>query len=421
MLRAVAAEVEKGAAALAVCAPAALTAVRCLRAPFASAQKAARVWASLLDVDLPFPVESAVCSYGVPRVANGGTVTVAAALRKHDLAAWDDACRAQGIEATHCDAEALALWDQQIAEAPPARAEAARLLVWLGSEHVTFVRGRGADFLGAHVLRASPLAGEAKAFEDLWASRVRQIVAAHLAETGGTELDVWWAGPGAEEEARLGRLRRALPSECAVRHETHRQPASFLARALARRVAAGGGVNFKTGEWTHPALQRGRARDLRRASQGVVVAAVLVLALNAGETLLRRQRLEALQQQLAAAAQNIAGEPVPRGQETLLVERAIPRRDEETQPFRNALDEQGLETRLGSLLQEASGLGIEISRLGLSPVALTIQGAAPGIQVIEAFSERLQQQGWSVQSETPGLTPEGHQRFILKGMAGHEE
>ena len=108
-LKSAAADVEKGAAALALCAPAAQTVVRCLRAPFASPRKAAKVWASLLDVDLPFPVESAACFYGAPRLDHGSTVAVAAAIRKSDLAALGEACRAAGFEPTHCDAEALAL------------------------------------------------------------------------------------------------------------------------------------------------------------------------------------------------------------------------------------------------------------------------------------------------------------------------
>ena len=145
-LRAAAAEAEKGAAALAVCAPAAQTAVRRLRAPFASVRKAAKVWPALLDVELPFPVESAVCVYGAPRAADGGVAVVAAALRQGDLAAFGEACRAAGFDPTHCDAEALALWAGQVAEAPPARADVSRVLVWLGADHATIVRGRGADF-----------------------------------------------------------------------------------------------------------------------------------------------------------------------------------------------------------------------------------------------------------------------------------
>ena len=61
-----------------------------------------------------------------------------------------------------------------------------------------------------------------------------------------------------------------------------------------------------------------------------------------------------------------------------------------------------------------------MSRLALSPVAISVEGSAIGIQAIEGFAERLRQRGWSVQSDSPGLTPEGRQRFILKGTANHE-
>ena len=175
------AEAAQGAAALAVAAPAALTAVRRLRAPFASVRKAAKVWPALLDVDLPFPVESAACFYGAPRVENGGTAALAAALRRSDLEALLETCRAAGADPTHCDAEALALWSQHLAEAPPARVDGVRALVWLGAEHVVVARGRGSEFMAAHVLRASPLA-DPQAFAALWASRARQILAVHLAE-----------------------------------------------------------------------------------------------------------------------------------------------------------------------------------------------------------------------------------------------
>ena len=418
-MQAAAAEAAKGAAALAVAAPAALTAVRRLRAPFASVRKAAKVWPALLDVDLPFPVESAACFYGAPRVENGGTAALAAALRRSDLETFLETCRAAGADPTHCDAEALALWSQHLAEAPPARADGVRALVWLGAEHVVVARGRGAEFMAAHVLRASPLA-DPQAFAALWAGRARQILAVHLAETSATELDLWWTGPGAEDEARLADLRRALPAEIACRHETHRQPASFLARALARRAADGSGVNFRSGPDAHPAVVRAESRARRRAYLGVAAAALLVLALNLGEAVARRGRLAAAQRELAALARAVAGEAVPRGQETLMVERAISRRDEETKPFRVARDPAGMETQFARVLEEAAALGVEISQLGLSPAAISLRGAAPNQSVVEAFADRLENEGWSVQSEASGPAPDGRPQFILKGMVRHD-
>ena len=419
VLKTVAGEVARGAAALAVSAPATQTVIRRLRAPFASAAKAAKVWASLLDVDLPFPVESAVCAYVDPHVEDGGTVAIAAAVRTPEFIAFTDACRAEGFDPTHCDAEALALWTQQGAEAPPARAGQPRVVVWLGAEHITVVRGRGVVLLASHVIRAVPASG-GTAFEGLWTARMRQILEMHLAETGGSELDLWWAGPGAEDEGVVERLRRALPGDLAVRHEIHRQPGSLLVRALARRAAEGSGVNFRMNEFTHPALTVLREKALRRAYGGVMAAAILVLALNLGEAALRHSQAALLQERLTQAAQAIAGNNIPRGQERLMVERAIALRDRETQPFRDALDPVGQEGQLVRVLTETQALGIEISRLSLSAAAILIEGSAMSIQAVEGLSDRLRLYGWTVQSESPGRTPEGRQQFILKGTARNE-
>lgn len=422
-LSAVAREVEQGAAALAVSVPAAQTVVRRLRAPFASVRKAAKVWPSLLDVDLPFPVEGAACAFGEPRVEGMGTLAIAAAIRKGDLSAFDDACRAAGFDPTHADAEALALWDQLAEEAPPVRAGQPRALVWLGADHVALMRGRGTEFMAVHLLRASPLAADPEAraaFESLWASRLGPVLQAHLAETESAEMDLWWAGPGAEDEERTSQLRRRLPPGLAVRHEVLRQPESFLARSLARRAAAGTGIDFKTGEFANPARERAGCRRRRSARLCAAAAAVLVLALNLGEGVQRQRRDDALQRELAAAARAIAGPGIPRGQEVLMVERALAERDEATRPFRTALDPAGLEGRLVQVLDEADALDLEVSRLTMSPLALLIEGSAVSIQAVEGLAERMGVQGWTVQSDTPGRTPEGRPRFILKGARRHE-
>ncbi len=414
-------EVRQGTAALAVSVPAAQTVVRRLRAPFASAAKAARVWDSLLDVELPFPVESAARAYAGPRAENGGIVAVAAAIRKPELAAFLDACRAEGLDPTHCDAEALALWSQQAAEAPPARAGQPRVVAWLGYTHAAILRGRGGEFLAAHVIRAAPAGADTAAFAGLWAARLPQILGMHLAETGGEELDFWWTGPGAEDETLVAALRKALPAEIPIRHEIHRQPGTLLVRALARRAAEDSGVNFRTGETAHPAVVAAAEKNLRRAYAGVLAAALLVLAVNAGAAVWRRSRAADLQEHLTRAARTIAGKNIPRGQESLMVERAIVRRDGETQPFRDAMDPVGLEGQLARVIEEARALGIEISRLTLTSGALLLEGAAASIQAVEGLSDRLRLQGWLVQSESPGRMPDGRQQFILKGGTSHAE
>lgn len=421
-LRVAAAEVTKGHAALAVYAPATQTFIRRLRAPFASQAKAAKVWTALLDVELPFPIESARCAFGPPQVGNDGTESIAAAIRKNNLAAAVAAYRAAGCDPTHCDAEALALWDQQNAEIPPVRGDLSRAIVWLGADHVTMARGRGTEFQAAHVLRISPAAGVSfgrEAFESLWTSRVPQILAAHLADAGAAGMDLWWAGPAAEDVVWTDRLRRLLPL-AGLRHETHRQPASFLARALARRALAASGVNFLIGEQAHPALLHMQARAHRKVYVGVIAASLAILALNGFETSVRSRRFVAVRQALAAAARAIAGEAVVPGEEVLSVQRALPARDAETEAWRNALDPVGVEGHLAGVLREATALGIQITRLKLSAAAMTMEGTAPEMPAIDRLRENLRRRDWTIESHSPGRTAEGHPRFILKGTIRHE-
>lgn len=412
-------EVGRGRAALSVAAPAAQTIVRRLRAPFASAKKAAKVWPSILDVELPFPVEGAACHYGPSRVEGGETRAVSAAIRKADLAGFVERSRAGGIEPTHCDAEALALWDQLGFEAPAARAGHPRALAWLGTDHATVARGRGGDIWAVHVLRLAAGSG-AGGFEAAWGARMGPILAAHLGETGAGEMDLWWAGPGAEDAEWTARLRQALPPGLAVRHETVRQPGGMLARALARRAAAGTGANFLAGEFAHAGTLAAEGRSLRRAWGGTAAAAVLALALAGAERIQTVRMDAAMQRRIVAAAEEIVGGPVTRKQELRDVELALARRDEETRPFRFALDSGGVEALLDGALEETAALGVEISGMVLKPAALALEGTAPGAPAIEALAERLRARGWTVHAESAGRGADGRARFALKGTRADE-
>ncbi|MGB4574748.1 MAG: hypothetical protein WBI79_07125, partial [Kiritimatiellia bacterium] len=149
----------------------------------------------------------------------------------------------------------------------------------------------------------------------------------------------------------------------------------------------------------------------------LLAVALLVLGLNAGIISHRRAQDRDQQRALYAAAAAIAGPHIPPGQERLLVERALARRDEDMRPFRNAADPFGLEIQWVEILNAAADMDVEISRLELTDLALTIEGASANIQAGEALADKLRAQGWNVQVDSPGRTPEGRQQFIVKGPA----
>ena len=209
-LAAARADVLAGKAALAIAAPPAATFIRELRTPISSPAKAARVWASLLDLELPFPVEQAAHFAAPPRkLPEGGLATCAAAIRADDLQGALADADAAGIPATHVDALAPALYDALTRTAPPARGDAQRAVVWIDDAFVAVARGTGAAFGRAHLWRASPLAGGGPAaFLPLWQARA----ATYLEPPGGdakAPLDVYFAGPGAADAALVAQLAAA--------------------------------------------------------------------------------------------------------------------------------------------------------------------------------------------------------------------
>lgn len=103
-----------------------------------------------------------------------------------------------------------------------------------------------------------------------------------------------------------------------------------------------------------------------------------------------------------------------------MVERALTLRDQETEAFRHALEPTGVEYQLVQVLEDADALEIEVSRLSLSPLTITLEGSAASIQAVERLEERLEHRAWTIQSDTPGRTPDNRQRFILKGSVRHE-
>ncbi|MDR0993520.1 MAG: hypothetical protein LBN38_02990 [Verrucomicrobiota bacterium] len=409
-------QVDQGRAAAVVCAPAAQTVVRRLVAPFASIRKADRIWPSLLDVELPFPVECAQTFYAPAWVENGRAVTWACALRRQDLEANLALWTQRGWPPTHCDVEALALWAGHVAETPAARPDVPVLLIWLGADHVTLVRGRGAEFSAAHVLRAAP----AEWTDAAWAARLQPVLAAHAVETDAAVFNVWWAGPGVEQAGLVPRLQNAMPFPGALRHEIHRQAAAFLALSLARRALAGDGVNFLEGAGAHPAIVRKRSRRRQWAYWGVLVASLLVLLLNQLIYALRREERRWMDEQLMETTRRLTGEPALHGLEMVQAERAIPRRDEETRAFRHAADSVGLEGQWLALLPVFSRPEMEVARFSLQPGRLQVHGTVQDIRLLEDVGEQLRALGWTLHMEAPGLSPEGRPQFVLKGTSREE-
>ena len=388
-------ELAKGTAALAIAAPARATVVRRLEAPFSSAQKAARVWPSLLDMDLPFPVEAAQCDYAPLPPADGKARALACAVRRADLEPFLDDVAASGTAPSFCDAEAPALWTEHLRDAPPSGADRPRLLVHAAADHVTILRGRGRELETVHVLRTAPSTLPAAQ----WRARFRQI-----ASGSDAPADVWWSGSGDADA-----LRGALTGEPGLRHETHRDPTTFLARAIARRAADGQCAALLPPDRLPPAIVRRGQRRLRAVWLAAAVASLIALALNAAVRCRFRAEDARLQSQLAEAASALTDAPLVPGQEVLMAERAIAADAPAWDAVRAARTSDPRAPCALAILRELAGRGATFSRASWSPAGLDISGTAPSAQAVENLSVWTPNVSIQPSSETGRVT------FRLKG------
>ena len=326
--------------------------LRPVRAPFDDLRKARRVLLSLLDVQLPFPVENCVIAVAELRAEGGETRGWVALARTEEidraLAAW----RETGLDPETLDQEALALWSEACRTLPSVRADAERLHVvaYLGEDRFTFVLGRAGRLVAAHGLGA-----------DARDQAVR-VLKPYMA--GGAA--VWiFVGPAtatpAGEALRLS-VTRAWPGQMLSVAE----PATFLARALARRQVNAGAYpcNSRTGAFAH---DRERERILRRGWAGlaaVLAAGLLLIGANAAWRMTAARREAEAQAELSRVSRLLAPLGAARGSEVATARRIVEQDAKRLDPVLQAGNPELL-TTLRKLLTVASQQGLVFDALRL--------------------------------------------------------
>jgi hypothetical protein len=196
-----------------------------------------------------------------------------------------------------------------------------------------------------------------------------------------------------------------------------REPAAFLARALARR--AGGSCalpcTLRRDAGEHPALRRRREQSLARA-QIIALAAGLALLIGAlaWQTWLDR-RTEGLRAELNRQAVALTGlSRVPRGQELELARRALAERGRRSDPFLAAVSGSTLDlvTRRSAATREAGAT--QDRRQGEGP-AFELVGRAPDRAAGERLVAALAAQGWNSELSQGEAGADARTPFTVKG------
>lgn len=421
------AEVAAGRATTAAAVRAHEAVVRWVAAPFSSVRKARKVFASLLDIQLPFPLES--CAYEFLDVRRAGTETraLAVAARREHVNAHLEKLRGLGWDPVVLDAEALALWTQSVQELP-IETQAVRVVAYLGEEHSVLVEGEGLAWRAAHAWRKGrrDVGGDAEAAE--WAERARRVLRWPL---GGGDLSAtrgggaagtrqWvWTGPGSADATCRQRLERALALGSEVVFLEHREPHAFLARALAGRARRAGPLrcNLRSGDLAHPEAVRAAWAAERRLAWAYVGLGLLLGAQGWTWTAELRRREARAQAALTQLAQELTGSArVPRGQEVFVARRAWEQRRSQEAAFAEALS-PSLTATLATVLDAARAAGVQCESLSLKRGSLQIVGSGSSWEVGERLAEALRRTGFEVDLKTEEALAEERVRFTLRALA----
>jgi len=304
-----------GSVAVAFSAPASDSFIRPVEVPFSSPAKARAVLPSLLDVQLPFPLEQCVYDFGVFDPSAGGKVNaLAVAMLKNRLQEIIREIDRTGVDAELVVPEALALWRFLSAQAPRTGASP-RIVVHLAADRTVAVAGRDNRPLASFSSRTSWV-GASEASREKLVSRLKQFVAGfNRGEEGSAEFVFCGAGAsgGSALAADLGAEK--------TRVRNIEVPA-LMASAIASYALDSGGLplNLRHGEFESPALVAHRRRRDRKALSLVATAAAFLIAVSTAAKVAVNQKLEKVNAEIAEVARAMLGGPAQKNFELYSVQ-----------------------------------------------------------------------------------------------------
>ena len=405
-------------ALLAMALPVANTSARWLKAPFPSLAKARRVLPSLLDIELPFPLESCVYGFPVLKQTDTGEVhALAVAARQETVQKRLTQAEEWHLSPHSLDHEGLALWDQHVAEFSDT--PGIHVVCYLGRQRTVWIAGMDGHFMAAHATQTGlrELAAEDPDAPRTrqWRDRALRVARTALETSPEKEAHWYWTGPGAVGTETVTFLESALSSQLSLRFTRCKDPAPELARALAARLLDVSTLpwNFRVGDLTHPQIRARRQKALRRAAGTGLAAGLLLCALNVGFNSVLHARNRAADEALAEVARSVTGlSVVPRGQELMLAQRAQDEQMDQLAPFLRAFEPSHVVT-LDRLLRTAAIHGLHYNRVSLQPDRLLIQGSAEDWDQCQALASHLQEAAWEVSLEREDAIDVEYVRFRI--------
>jgi len=385
-----------------------------LNSPLASRAKAEKVLPSLLDIQLPFPLEDCLYQFVEFRRTSEGIVSaLVCAARREAIQACLDRYQAQGTDPMLLDHEGLALWTQSLAECP-AEPRRHRILIYLADDHTTLVIGCGERYGTAHSLQMPP----PPAADDGLVNRLQLLL--HAGLPAGVGAQWLFCGARAGETAVVETLHRSLTRDWPGPLTRHKEPASFLARALCERALKRGPLrcNLRQQTFTHPAVRRAVDGRARNAAVGILVAGLLLVGFSLTSRLLGEHRLNLIKAEIAAMAGELApGVTIPYGREIPEVQKAWEKQALLTAPFMDAFA-PSLAPRLAEVVKAGRASAVRFETLSLRRNSLALTGVAEDWDQCGQLEQRLKALGYAVKLQRQEAIAENEVRFTVNAEGG---
>ena len=392
---------------------------RWLQTPFASESKAARVQHSLLDIQLPFPLEECIALFPRRGRNEANQVKCLAVVAKSStvesaLHQWQEL----GIDPTCLQHEALACWAQACVEVPFA-SDSTRVLFHIAEDRASLVIGQATDPQAIHAFRTGtsailqPDGSLDEANLQHMTNRLQQVLRSHLP---GTHRSVQWviSGSGAPQEALRAQLLQRV-DEFDTNPVIIDSPDLFLARALACQGLAAP-PNFRVETLTHPVAQMQSIAQAKRVMVGLVASGLLLCALNLGWIGYLKDRNQSAQDKVQLEAKSLSGLTyIPPGQEVFTVQQALGDLTTVQPPGLQVLG-PSLTPILRDLLHAAVTAGANLADVSIRSQEFTATGTLAEGANVEAIQRAMEEQGYVVTVTT--RDGENASVFTLNGGPG---
>ncbi len=387
-----------------------------LDTPFSSKQKAVKVLPSMLDVQLPFPLEDCCYCFVQFRKKTAGTISVlAVAARRATVQQRLDQYKACGIDPTTIDHEGLALWQESLRE-KPARSDTTRVVINLEPDHVSFVIGSGKIFLNAHSLQTSVEPGAEMKPEEVFRNMHRFLCADLHA---GEKVEWVFCGDLARHPALVNALYRLLSAEWPGSCLVHKSPETFLPRALASRALAAGDAacNLRQRDLTHADVVSRHRKNSARSVSLLLLAGIMICVFNLAWQIAGAIRLKAARQEISRLAGKLApGSVIPYGREIDEAQKIVQKRMNDFAPVLHMFA-RPLATRLAEIINAGKEAGVSFTRLEITREKITIGGTTEDWNYCELLVKRLKLIGYKAEMERTEGRDDTLVHFTVKGGA----